>query len=658
MNELYLQNYQTAQKMGQKEYRRRILRGEYPYLPDLDHILGDDQGLNTVYVGPCQIPAEFVVGTRTSGRAVCFAANFMPLLDQKTEFGVKWDALCKAHLTDGIRDSVEVLEYMNRYYVQEGNKRVSVLKYFGASTIPAIVTRILPVKNDSPESQLYYEYLDFNKLSQVNFISCNRLGNYKKLQQLVGKKPQESWTEEETLAFQSFYYRFSKNYNDLGGRKLSVSPADALVVFVNIYGYDKARELGTQELRRALTRVWEEITLLREEKPIDLILNPDFGQKSLLGKLTGSLTGTSGVLQVAFIHDKSVRNSSWTYLHELGREHVDQVFMGKVQTKAYFHALDQDPEETIRLAVREGAEVIFTTTPRLLKASLDVALDHPDVVIMNCSLNTSQYAIRTYYARVYEAKFVIGAIAAALSEDDRLGYICDYPIYGMIAGINAFALGAQMVNPKAEIHLEWTNEGYTAAMDKFRAKGISIVSGRDMSKPDSSNPGAFGLFRMEEGRCQTLAMPVWHWGPYYENIIRSILDRTFQSGGEKKAKNYWWGMSAGVVEVICSEKLPGSVRRLAKLVSSSIRSGECHPFDGILKSQQELIRGSELDTMTPEEIITMDWLAENVVGDLPAYSQLTGEGKATVDVVGVEKIVQQAAEETTEKPEETEKTEG
>ena len=44
---------------------------------------------------------------------------------------------------------------------------------------------------------------------------------------------------------------------------------------------------------------------------------------------------------------------------------------------------------------------------------------------------------------MHEAKFLMGAIAGAMSEHNRLAYIADYPIYGSIANINAFALGAQ-----------------------------------------------------------------------------------------------------------------------------------------------------------------------------------------------------------------------
>ena len=60
-------------------------------------------------------------------------------------------ALCAAHLGDeGIRDPIRCYEYMGRFYVQEGNKRVSVLKSYGAPTIPGYVIRVVPAWSDDP----------------------------------------------------------------------------------------------------------------------------------------------------------------------------------------------------------------------------------------------------------------------------------------------------------------------------------------------------------------------------------------------------------------------------------------------------------------------------------------------------------------------------
>ena len=46
-----------------------------------------------------------------------------------------------------------------------------------------------------------------------------------------------------------------------------------------------------------------------------------------------------------------------------------------------------------------------------MQASFRAAVEHPEAVIMNCSLNLSHRYVRSYYARMYEAKFIIGAIA-------------------------------------------------------------------------------------------------------------------------------------------------------------------------------------------------------------------------------------------------------
>ena len=71
-------------------------------------------------------------------------------------------------------------------------------------------------------------------------------------------------------------------------------------------------------------------------------------------------------------------------------------------------------------------------------------------------MNTTHRYIRTYYTRMHEAKFLMGAIAGEMAENDKIVYIADYPILGTIAQINAFALGAQMTNPRAKVYLEWS----------------------------------------------------------------------------------------------------------------------------------------------------------------------------------------------------------
>lgn len=132
--------YLTALKAGQKNYRDCVLQGRYPYPQVLDEILDDSMAAGQVDLGLIGIPTERIVGTKAAGRISAFAANFMPLLPSNTEFAGKWIELCLAHLGEGIRDPVRCYEYMGRFYIQEGNKRVSVLKSYGAPTL----TRLSP----------------------------------------------------------------------------------------------------------------------------------------------------------------------------------------------------------------------------------------------------------------------------------------------------------------------------------------------------------------------------------------------------------------------------------------------------------------------------------------------------------------------------------
>ena len=629
------QFYREALKLGQKEKRQRISRGQYPYLPVMEEMMSKER-LNTgIRLGIMQVPSEFIVGTKTEGRTNAFAANFMPLFEEKSEFAVKWKSLCKAHLEEGIRDPIKVYEYMNRFYVEEGNKRVSVLKFFGAVSIPAQVTRILPPKGEAKELKLYYEFLDFYKCTKINYIEFSREGSYGKLQKLLGKSTAEQWSEDENSAFRANYYYFRQIFESMGGGNLDCTVGDAFLGYLNIYGYGSIKEKSGAQIKQEIKTIWEELELLQEEQAIDLKLDPEEERKkSFLGKMFADDHRNA---RVAFIYDKTPETSGWIYGHELGRQHVERAFDGNVITKAYVNAMGENPVSVMEQAIADGNEIVFTTSPKLLHASLTAAVKHWDKLFLNCSLNKPHRYIRTYYARMYEVKFIIGAIAGALTENDKVGYVCDYPIVGQIAGINAFALGVQMVNPRAKVYLEWTSvQGTYVALARLRKRGIDIISSMDFAKPGSGGPNSFGLFKLNENGKMNLAMPVWHWGVYYEKLIRSILNRTMKQEYESshKALNYYWGMSAGVVELICSNNLPKGVRKLADLLKSTISEGIYNPFKGPFYTQRGEMIDVDGNGLNFEQIISMDWLTENVEGVIPLYGELSEEAKATVESAG------------------------
>lgn len=634
------EDYQKAYKMGRREYQLRLLRGQKPTLEVLDDILPESETLTMVSLGLVQIPIDQIVGTRYNGRSNAFASNFMPILDDRTEFAIKWSNLNKAHETEGIRDPIKAWEYMNKFYVEEGNKRVSVMKYNEAISIPGNVTRILPKPSDDKEVKIYYEFLDFYKLSKINYIWFSEEGSFAKLQAAVGKGPEDMWTYEDKLMFSSAYTRFTAAYEAKGGNKLSIAPGDAFLTYITLYGYQTLDQQSANELKDLISKTWEEFALLQHKDgdKISLQMDPSEEKKPLLSRILPIGSSKPSRLKIAFIYAKTAGSSAWTYSHELGRMHLEQTFPDEVTTIYYDNITENNIEETIEKAIQEGCNIIFTTTPTFAQASVKAAIEHRNVRILNCSLNTTHRYIRTYYARMHEAKFLMGAIAGSMAENDRLTYIADYPLLGTIAHINAFALGAKMVNPRAKVYLEWSTMKDFNLDERIKEIQPSCISGKDIIIPDEGNH-YYGIYHVDGDHSRNLAMPLCHWGKFYERLIRTIMDGNWkldEDAAGLKAINYWWGMSAGVVDVICSQHLPVGTTRLVNLLKQTMLSGEFNLFSGPLYSQNGPIQVNDSQGLTPEEIIEMDWLEENVIGRIPDMDELTDQARPVLSQQGVQ----------------------
>ena len=633
--------YLKAQKLGEKRYQAAVAKNEYPYLPVLDEIISPSDTVGEVNLGLQTISLDRVVGTATAARTTAFASNFMPILDYHTEFGAKWSALCASHIEEGIHDPIKVYEYMNKFYVIEGNKRVSVLKYFGADSVPAMVTRKIPRKNDSIENKVYYEFMDFHKQTGINYVHFSQTGGYDKLREFIGLDNDRELSDDERLDFNSAHLAFERAYlAKKGSEELTITIDDAMLVFLNVYGYEALKKMSAAEVKDSVEKVWTEIVLSSKKKEQVVLpkLDPVEPKKSILGLVIKPAAPSN--LKVAFVYDKTPASSVWTYCHELGRLDM-QNKLGDAVDSSTFCNVDTQAKlvECLNKLVDEKYDVIFTTGPEMLPEALKVAVLHPDIKILNCSLSLANSHVRTYYARMYEVKFITGMIAGSLCADGQIGYVADYPIFGTTANINAFAIGARMVNPRAKIYLQWTKVKGAKPQKFFEKNGITYISDRDMIMPDDASRN-FGLYHYDQnGDVVNLAMPFYNWGAFYERILRSILDGNWKQEEKSETANavsYWWGMSAGIVDVICSKHLPAGTQKLISVMTNLIREGAITPFSGKLTSQNGVVRNEDDGAMLHEDILKMDWLAENIVGMLPTAEDLVDEARTVVALQGVD----------------------
>ena len=645
------EQYNQARRRGQREYREAIAAGRYPYLPVLDDILQNARVEAQLPLGVVEVPLAQVVGTKTAGRTAAFSFNFMPLLGAETEFAAKWINLCMAHVEEGIRDPIRCYEYLGRFYVQEGNKRVSVLKHFGAANVTASVIRVVPQYADNPDIRRYFDFMAFYALSGIYEVQLAQEGGYAKLQAAMGKKAQEEWTDDDRANIRSLLTRVGKAYRDHGGSRMRLSDGDVLVVLLQLYDYQTLLDDTPAGLAAKLDAAWDDVLALERPDAKQVSTSPAAPpEKPLLQRiLPVKRPAGTAALKVAFVNERSPATSTWTNAHEFGRTQVDQVFAGQVTTAVYNGAEQgKNDVQLIEQAIADGATLIFTTTPKLAAASLRAAVRHPEVRILNCSMDLPYASIRTYYSRIYEAKFITGAIAGAMAANDRVGFVASYPMLGMPADINAFALGARMTNPRVKVEVQWTCLPGDP-LKAFTAKGITVISGRDTPAPGHPSH-EYGIFQIKPGGVlQDLASPFWHWGQFYEHVVRSVLDGSWnkeKSGTDGKVVNYWWGMNSGVIDVLFSRELPHDLRHLASLLRSGIISGAIDLFATRIVAQDGSLKNDGLHGFSPEEILHMYWLCDAVEGHIPEYDELTEEARPMYRVQGIhrERLPKEAGE--------------
>lgn len=624
------EHFNNARKLGSKEYSRKVSTGHIGYLPSLEGLLKDSDVISQINLGIIEIPLKKVIGTYTHLRSLSFARNFMPLLTE-SEFRSKWESLCTYHLGEGIQEPIKVYEYLNWYYVVEGNKRVSVLKYFNAYAVLANVTRLLPKLDENNEDiKIYYEFLKFNKATKINSIWFSKKDSFNELLKLLDTyNPDIKYFDSKYKYFESKIYNVFRNiYLNQNGDKLPITTGDAFLEYLRIYGIPV--EYNEEELVKIMRSFIKELEFIDKDEHININTAPT---EPVPGNVITNLTSLimpAKKLKVGFIYARTSETSGWTYGHELGRQYIDEIFNEQVSTTF----IDNVPENTdaydyIKSLAEDKNDVIFTTSPVFRDATLRCALEYPSINFFNCSEHEPFKHLSNYYGRTYEPRFLTGIIAGAMTKTNLLGYAATTPSPEVLSCINSFALGAKMVNPEAKVKVVWTKEWndhnrFLDADKKLVELGTDIISNRNLTFPREVTT-KFGVYSMlcsmdiQTGKpLHHLAAPIWQWGTFYEKIVGNLLNNNFWNvidmfSANDKLVNFWWGMESGVLDIYYSKNyVPTETQKLVNIMKRIIVDNDYNPFTGPLYDNKGNLKISSDMVATNEEILSMDWFADNV----------------------------------------------
>lgn len=243
--EYYKKFYQKARKQLFKDKLNRI----DPYLLSLDEIVNTDM-CSKISLGEIDVPSELIVGTKTINRSNSFNRDFLPLANPNSEFSSKWVHVCSLHLSDtGISDAPKAYEYLGKFYIEEGNKRVSVLKSFGAVQITCSVTRIMPLDNQTDEAKLYNEFLEYYEISKLYTIQFKKAGYYSLFLSLMGVDPKIPFDRYQRIKLIGFYQRF---VYAMKVNKINIYYPDAFLVMIELYDYQTLIDMNDKQLYKSI----------------------------------------------------------------------------------------------------------------------------------------------------------------------------------------------------------------------------------------------------------------------------------------------------------------------------------------------------------------------------------------------------------------------
>lgn len=329
-------------------------------------------------------------------------------------------------------------------------------------------------------------------------------------------------------------------------------------------------------------------------------------------------------LKIGFIYVGPVGDFGWSYQHNQGRLAIEKAFPGKVETTYLENVPEADSERSIEQLARTGHKLIFTTSFGFMEPTLKVAKKYPNVMFEHATGYKRDKNVATYSAKFHEGRYIIGQIAGKMTKSNTLGYVASFPIPEVVAGINAFYLGAQSVNPNVKVKVVWANTWFDPGKEADAAKAL-LAQGADIISQHTDSPapqqqaeaaGKMGFGQASDmirfaPKAQLTAI-IDDWSAYYIERVKLALD------GKWTSKDTWGGLAEDMVHMAPYTNMPDDVKKMAEATQAAIKAGTLNPFKCPVFDQE----GKEVPckgngALSDEQVVGMNFYVKGIDDKLP-----------------------------------------
>ncbi len=204
----------------------------------------------------------------------------------------------------------------------------------------------------------------------------------------------------------------------------------------------------------------------------------------------------------------------------------------------------QQVETVMQQMVNEGAKIIFATSYGYQQYAYDFAASHPDILVLHQGGTYTKTPfpanLGTYFGEAYDPVALGGMAAGSVTKSNKLGFVYAFPIPQTVDNVDAFELGAQMIDPKAKTYTVATSEWCDPLKQKSAAaalvsEGVDVITQHqdcqstviDAAKAAGIDVVGYHYDAQALDPSGWLTGSVWDWAPLYESIIKTAQAGTF-----------------------------------------------------------------------------------------------------------------------------------
>ena len=321
-----------------------------------------------------------------------------------------------------------------------------------------------------------------------------------------------------------------------------------------------------------------------------------------------------------------VRDGGWSEAHFNSFEAIKKTMNLKVLYRESVDTRDGSVMQVIDDLVREKSEMIFVLSFNYGKHLAESIKKYPDVKFFHAAGIVQDKNLATYFGRIYQARYLSGIVAGLQSKTGHIGFVAAHPIAEVIQGINAFTLGVRSVNPKAVVHVAWTNDWYNPEVEKREAERLFdtwpidiIAQHQDTTIPVevARQRGAYAIgYHLDHAADfpQTfLTAPVWNWVSFYTQRLTECFEGRFEG------KNYLESLETGMVEIApLSPLVVPEAHEAVEKARKRLISRTWDVFYGPVYDQEGKLRIQRGENISDTELLShFDWFVEGVEGQIP-----------------------------------------